>query len=104
MKLRQETALALVVWYLMGPPTRQSSTPIPLTDTPMSEWQTLSSWETQRDCEGALKAWRYKLSNTYMSTADLRTASGKAEAIRVMTDSEQERHSVCIASDDHRLK
>jgi hypothetical protein len=103
MKPRHAAALALVGWYLMGPATRPSLTPIPLTDRPLVEWQILSSWETQKDCDGALKAWIHTLATSYINTRS-QTASTKEEFVRVRTEAEQARHSICVASDDPRLK
>ena len=49
MKLRHAAALALVGWYLMFPPWNKAGDALVL-DAPLSQWRTISSFDTAKEC------------------------------------------------------
>ena len=99
---RHLAALALVGWYLMMPP---DSSKIPHdvdTNTPISRWITVTSFDTEDSCEKALTDLQNNQQDpiTLDKTGKLKrlqkndAALGKARSI----------NAACLASDDIRLK
>jgi len=82
-------ALASIGWYLMAPPIDKQQMPI---STPMSGWIIFSSHDTATDCE------RVKDNLESAAFADAKRGKGLS-----WLDSEA-LHSMCIATDDPRLK
>ena len=99
---RHLAALALVGWYLMMPP---DSAKIPHdvdSDTPISRWVVVTSFDTEDNCEKALGDIQNSEQDpvTLDKTGRLKrldkhdAALGKARAV----------NAACVASDDIRLK
>ena len=85
MNVRQAAALALLGWYLMAPPINER---IGLDlGAPLSQWQALASFDTAAECKASLKA-----------KNRLALVLGNSRVTETMAN------SVCIASDDPRLK
>ncbi len=99
---RHLAALAIVGWYLMMPP---DSAKIPYdvdSDTPISRWIVVTSFDTEDNCEKALTDIQNNQQDptTLDKTGKLKrlqkndAALGKARAL----------NAACLASDDIRLK
>jgi hypothetical protein len=102
LKSRHLAALAFVGWYLMMPP---DSAKIPHdvdSDTPISRWVVVTSFDTEDNCEKALGDIQNSEQDpvTLDKTGRLKrldkhdAALGKARAV----------NAACVASDDIRLK
>ena len=102
LKSRHLAALAFVGWYLMMPP---DSSKIPHdvdSDTPISRWVVVTSFDTEDNCEKALGDIQNSEQDpvTLDKTGRLKrldkhdAALGKARAV----------NAACVASDDIRLK
>jgi hypothetical protein len=104
MNLRHAAALALVGWYLMLPPTRFDSSKVfqLRPRAPLSEWETVSSFDSAKDCETART--NYDLDDLYKQSQkprykdDLRPMLTRKDISALMGV------AVCIATDDPRLK
>ncbi len=89
MKLRHATALALVGWYLMLPPSKLS--PTIAYKAPLNTWQLIRSFDTADDCED--------FRGTFFENSKEQRALGLLNpAFRDYMFAE------CVASDDTRLK
>jgi hypothetical protein len=102
LKSRHLAALAIVGWFLMMPP---DSAKIPHdvdSDTPISRWIVVTSFDTEDNCEKALTDLQNSQQDpvTLDKTGKLKrlqkndAALGKARAV----------NAACLASDDIRLK
>ena len=102
LKSRHLAALAIVGWYLMMPP---DSARIPHdvdSETPLSRWITVTSFDTEDTCEKALTDLQNNQQDpiTLDKTGKLKrlqkndAALGKARSL----------NAACVASDDIRLK
>jgi hypothetical protein len=65
MNLRHAAALALVLWYLMAPPSigADSKTYAPDTNAPLTLWTVVASFSSQQDGEKAKKEMQPKANN-----------------------------------------
>jgi hypothetical protein len=98
MKLRHAAALALVGWYLLGPPQRGESANFD-TDAPLSKWKVINSFDNLGACEQG----RIIEQGRWYDRA-ARDTPGTKDAIKdaimlILLDSAK-----CVASDDPRLK
>ena len=94
MKSWHAAALALVGWYLLAPPFDQNHKS--LLELPLSQWHQWRSFDTATDCETYRKA---TIDNAQNGSYDSVTgADGRPLFIEGMD------HSLCIATDDPRLK
>jgi hypothetical protein len=91
-KLLHATALALVVWYLMLPP----STSLYTFDAkaPISKWIDFMIHDSARQCENALTDYRDKMSRNAFGAAPPLAAEQIAEF----------RVAQCVSTDDPRLE
>ena len=95
-------ALALVGWYLMMPPDSPKIPHDVDTNTPIARWITVTSFDTEDNCEKALTDLQNSEQDpiTLDKTGKLKrlqkndAALGKARAL----------NAACVASDDIRLK
>jgi hypothetical protein len=108
MKSGHRSAIALVGWYLISPigdPVKPGVLPL---KTPLSQWRNLGTFDSSDQCQKALadlrasfeqdtrreiSVWRQQKGNSQVGRA-LQAAAAQAVAAR----------SLCIASDDPRLK
>ena len=59
MQPRHAAPLALVVWYLMIPPTRERPAPVEIFDhAPLREWQIGEQDASKTECESTLKEFK----------------------------------------------
>ena len=108
MKLRLRSAIALVGWHLISPIGDPAKPGILPPKTPLSQWRNLGTFDSSDQCQKALTdlrasfeqdtrreitAWRKQNDNSQVQRA-LHAAAAQAVAER----------SLCIASDDPRLK
>ena len=103
-KSRPFAALAFVGWYLMMPPDSAKIPHEVETEAPLSHWITVTSFDTEENCEKALANVQNNEQDPIAldKTGKLRryqknppdAALGKARAI----------NAGCVASDDFRLK
>jgi hypothetical protein len=94
MKPRHAAALALVGWYIIGPPVRQPKTEPYLDEhAPYSEWKILRTASDQAQCE-------YGRVVLIQNLQDELTKFGN----QIGPWAEQWFQAECIASDDPRLK
>jgi hypothetical protein len=94
MKLRQTTALALVVWYLMVPPHRICVTcrdyfQPEREDLPVHKWQQAKHFDTLPKCEASLRWFQKNNRRRFLKRARVSYIA---------------RYGQCVASDDPRLK
>lgn len=87
-------ALALVGWYFISPPFDQNHKP--LTEAPLSEWHQWRSFDTSADCEAYKQATMTKAENGAYDSV-----SGSENRPLFVGNLE---HSLCVATDDPRLK
>jgi hypothetical protein len=92
MKPRHSAALAFVGWYFLSPPVYAPGGRIYDT-APLSAWSLIKSLDTAAECE-AFKA---------RGSADVNTTPYVPDSRRQITAERLEK-SICIASDDPRLK
>ena len=111
MNLRHAAALALVGWYLMMPPWTTSwfSTTKRRNDSaPISQWETLRSFDSAELCEqfrGADDDTWQDMVLRWGKEEPLLKASGVKDWTKTVNEvKESMDHSRCIASDDPRLK
>jgi hypothetical protein len=101
-KSRHLAALALVGWYLMMPPDSPKIPHDVDTNTPIARWITITSFDTEDNCEKALTGLQNNQQDpiTLDKMGKLKrldkhdAALGKARSI----------NAACVASDDIRLK
>jgi len=67
MKPRHATALALVGWYLMVPPSVSRN--LALVYTPLSEWKIVDTFDSESACQQMLTKLIEKMPNTAVDTA-----------------------------------
>jgi hypothetical protein len=91
MKLRHATALALVGWYLIGPPLSKLTVE---PSTPLSAWRILHTFDSAADCEKALPEYR-----RFMEFGIIHSSEAAADAAHQVASA-----LMCIASDNPRLK
>jgi len=93
MNLRRAAALALVGWYLMEPPMTQVSGghSAALTEAPLGRWNTSASFDNSKSCVA------YQLARIDQQKRRSDQA-GREYWLEVFSN------SLCIASDDSRLK
>jgi hypothetical protein len=96
--LRHAAALALVGWYLMVPP-RVDPNGRPLLEPPLARWIQGHSFDTAADCETFKRATITNSENGLYDSA--LGALGPAESARFHDGI---KHSLCVSSDDPRLK
>src|ERR1700677_2784680 len=98
-RLSHVLALLSVGWYLMVPPRPTGGMLDFDLDAPLSHWDIEGSYDTAGQCEGARHAWIKKASRTATpeELAPDRIAATSAKVL--MAD-----NSLCIATDDPRLK
>lgn len=90
-RIRHGAALTLMGWYLLAPPGGGRLGEIRV-DAPLTEWQHIGSFDTANACEDL---WVYagdhvdKVPTRHLTSAEIK--------YRIQT-------SMCIASDDPRLK
>jgi len=103
MNLRHATALALVGWYLIAPPPKQSPTSGAVSldvSAPLAKWQRIDSFDTAAECRAA--------------QAKTGVVAIEPDDIAILHDGDEEwwaknaktriAASKCIARDDPRLK
>jgi hypothetical protein len=98
MSLRHAAALALAGWYFMIPkmvPDPKGGVPYADTTVPLSQWSIEQSFDTATECEAERDEFAKKWS-TMASQAKNARDTGRALVWQVS--------SVCIATDDPRLK
>jgi hypothetical protein len=111
MNLRNAAALALVGWYLMGPPIgpgwhfdrnwQLTERPWVRSQIPLNRWDILKSFDTAKECESFmidLKEGKATPDPDY-PWFDLKDPNDPNDV-----DTIRDTHLVCIASDDPRLK
>jgi hypothetical protein len=96
MKLRHAAALALVGWYLMAPPIRQTKDDGRYIDehAEYRDWSILSTFPDRDQCE--------EFRDRGVPDAEQQLASGRKKGPRLGLN--QLTESECIATDDPRLK
>ena len=92
MRFRHAASLALVVWYLMIPPTRGAPAEI-LDDAPLSQWDVDGQFDSKVECEN-------KIPSDKDTEERIKQCSVGSCAVTVMLLSDGR----CMASDDPRLK
>jgi hypothetical protein len=110
MKLSHAAALALVGWYLMVPPITDGEKAIP----PISQWGLDYSFDSAAACQAVLNARQENTAKTRKHECGISADfAGLMSAAKNTHDLDQLKHlqiatqqlgSVCIASDDPRLK
>ena len=101
MKPRHAAALALVGWYLIAPPTAlKKSKDIEIrSDAPLHEWMKLGSYDSVKDCESA------KATLTAKHRLHGESLEQTKQNLRIQNFwTFAQEFSLCIASDDPRLK
>jgi hypothetical protein len=106
MNPRNTAALALVGWYLMMPP-RNEITLNAL--APLSRWAIADSFDSASECRLALKQKKMiaddeKKQRVAEDERRLQRSEPPSANIEQIAIEEQNRRSVCIATDDPRLK
>lgn len=121
MKPRHAAALALVGWYLMVPPSpyRSDGDTRPLSQIPISDWQTEHVYDSAQDCDQVLSKWHKIAADVEKETHEFRAAAKKnpktglleAPGLKtpLMSKTTPEQlwfyeNADCIATDDPRLK
>jgi len=100
MNLRHAAALALIGWYLMVPPLRDTGID---TSVPLAQWNISGSYDTASDCESS----KNRLDDGIRDPTQ--AAKIKAEAVKEGKDWDQQRAilrseaSKCVSTDDPRL-
>lgn len=94
MKPRHAAALALVGWYLMFPPDRPDTHQIE-DQAPISQWQSLRSFESVQECMNAKAS---AVQRTEVSEEKMQT-----DVVRRMLHIKA-LEAQCIATNDPRLK
>ena len=56
MNFRRAAALALVVWYLIGPPLKAGKPVVVDWDAPVSKWLPVQAFDTAADCQKMIDA------------------------------------------------
>ena len=56
MKPRHAAALALVGWYLIGPPLKAGKPSVVDWNAPVSKWLPISFFDTETDCQNTIEA------------------------------------------------
>ena len=94
MSFRDATALVLLGWYLMIPPYDMARTP---QAPPLSKWEISQSFDSAGECEELRHGWQTKID---------KAVHGDARLSKEITvgDVYSYSHSLCVASDDPRLK
>jgi hypothetical protein len=100
MNPRHAAALALVGWYLMVPPMTGSADrdrvvrhPIVEMTAPLSEWETEGSYDSAKECRGAIQDNLQFIAHRHFETVDEQNAANT-----------QSQLGQCVATDDPRLK
>ncbi len=97
--LRHAAALALVGWHLMLAPRTSDTLPVTYdAKAPLSEWNVMDSYDTAAECDKG----RHELPNQILQNEDKMTAETKVAATQTIANLLSS--SICIASDDPRLK
>ena len=108
MKPRHAAALALVVWYLMMPPTVTMNSNGPDLSAPLSKWVTGEEMNTLSMCEKKRKKNIFLEHNPYFLfqqyTDAEKSARPKGYVFNIAKIQEFADTQKCIASDDPRLK
>jgi hypothetical protein len=104
--LRHTAALGLLGWYLMVPPRSESTLNA---IAPLSQWQIEDSFDSASACRQALeqkRATAEKEKNQRVAEDERRLQNGDPPSANFeqIAREEQSRRSVCIATDDPRLK
>jgi hypothetical protein len=95
MKARYSTALALVSWYLMVPPSAQRFSDLATGLDPLWQWLQIGSFDSANACQQG----RRMMIDHFM--ADLQRDPNDAGAVHSL---DAFYYSECIASDDPRLQ
>lgn len=98
MKLRQAAALALVGWYLIGPPRQDGPANFNI-HAPLTQWTVIEKYDDSGACERGRTDHLSKWSNG-VSAARAGTEAAENDALMITRLNEAQ----CIASDDPRLK
>ncbi len=110
MKLRHVAALALVGWYLMMPPIPDHGEP----DPPISQWEIRYSFDSAASCQALLNALKtdvtrsvkrkFRVSPDYAGFMSAIKNAKSTDQINQIQIAIQRIGSLCIATDDPRLK
>jgi hypothetical protein len=94
MKLRHAAALALVLWYLMVPPSKGSPTFLFDARAPFNKWTVRDTFDTASECRQSAK-----------TTARLFKAFAKKDGTAAaINNSKRFATAICLETDDPRLK
>jgi len=93
MRLRHAAALALVGWYLMAPPWKDSSHKEWLISAPLSQWVVIDEFDTAAECK---QNWSYWFNRWIHEKPSKVPAEKEALYERIK--------GKCISTDDPRLK
>jgi len=95
------TALGLIGWYLMVPPTgQQNGVPWPDNKAPISHWTIAESFDAAKDCEEAVAKHRKKFEQTYKKLKHKTSDADFWGPFYITTAGE----ATCIATNDPRLR
>jgi hypothetical protein len=93
MKLRHPTALALVLWYLIVPPSKGSPTFLFDAQAPFSQWTIRDTFDTATECRQSAR-----------TTANLfKAMANKDGTVAVINNSKRFAMAICLETDDPRL-
>ena len=96
MKAHYAAALALVGWYLMGPPVYGVDVTTMDPSAPLSKWNIEDSYDTARECREALQERRKASEHSSSLAAKM--------GVLLDTDPRYVKELECIATDDPRLR
>ena len=108
MKLRLHSAMALVGWHLISPIGDPAKPGVLPPKAPLSQWRNLGTFDSSDHCQKALSALRASFEqDTRREITILRKQKDKSEVNRALQATAAQavaERSLCIASDDPRLK
>jgi hypothetical protein len=92
-KLRHSAALALVLWYLIVPPSKGSPTFLFDAHAPLNQWTIRDTFDTAAECRQQART----TANLFKALAD------KDGTIAAINNSKRFAMAICVEADDPRL-
>ena len=94
MKFRHVATLALVLWYLIVPPSKGSPTFLFDAKAPFNQWTIRATFDTAEECRESAKT----TTNLFKALAD------KDGTVAAINNSKRFAMAICLETDDPRLK
>jgi hypothetical protein len=103
MKAYHAAAIALVTWYLVAPPIRDSDTEPPYIDTHADyrEWKVLRAFNSLDDCETGYQRAKSNAAEGYLTTFDGSYADADTNPEPLL---DQQAEAECMTADDPRIE